>query len=269
MAPALACVLSAVEHGPADVGAPLPLASTCCLPLLLAAEAIKSDFDRARLAGTVVAGALALVTEAVEELAAGALACELGALGELARDSLLLFSTVAGHGHVDAAGWAASRVAKDVAAAVYASLMLLLVAVLATRVRQYHVVRPWLLKSPAEALVAGQVILSVAVVAIRASPRVERKHQLRISSSFPLHTIIGCLLDLVVWDLLFLEVLCSSVSSVLGIAFLVGILVGVQLLDPSLDAAEMEWLAALLAVPDGAALIDWVRADDALLGTSG
>jgi hypothetical protein len=216
-----------------------------------------------------VAAALALVTQAVEELAAGALAGELGALGKLARDSLLLFAAVAGHRHGDAAGWAASRVAKDVAAAVCASLMLLLVTVLATRVRQYHVVWRWLLESPAEALVARQVVLSIAVVAVRASPCVECKHQLRISSSFPLHTIIGCLLDLVVWYLLFLEVLCSSVSSVLGIAVLVGILVGVQLLDPSLDAAEMEWLAALLAVPDGTALINWVRADDTLLRTCG
>lgn len=269
VAPTLACVLSAIEQLPADVGAPLPLASTCCLLLLLATEAIESDFDRARLADAVVAGALALVTQAVEELAAGALACELGALGKLAWDSLLLFSTVAGHGHVDAAGWAASRMAKDVAAAVCASLVLLLVTVLATRVRQYHVVWRWLLESPAEALVAGQVVLSIAVVAVWASPRVECKHQFRISSSFPLHTIIGCLLDLVVGHLLFLEVLCSSVSSILGIAVLVGILVGVQLLDPSLDAAEMEWLAALLAVPDGTALINWVRADDAFLRTSG
>ena len=269
VAPALACVLSAVESGAADIGTPLPLASASCLSLLLATEAIESNFNRARLAGAVVAAALALVTQAVEELAAGALASKLGALGKLAWDSLLLFAAVAGHRHVDAAGWAASRVAEDVAAAVCASLMLLLVTVLATRVRQYHVVWRWLLESPAEALVARQVVLSIAVVAVRASPCVECKHQFRISSSFPLHTIIGCLLDLVVWYLLFLEVLCSSVSSIFGIAVLVGILVGVQLLDPSLDAAEMEWLAALLAVPDGTALINWVRADDTLLRTCG
>jgi len=38
----------------------------------------------------------------------------------------------------------------------------------------------------------------------------------------------------------------------------------VQLLDPTLDTAEMERLAALLAVPQGAALVDRVMADHAL-----
>jgi len=37
----------------------------------------------------------------------------------------------------------------------------------------------------------------------------------------------------------------------------------VQLLDPTLDTAEMERLAALLAVPQSAALVDRVVADHA------
>jgi len=41
----------------------------------------------------------------------------------------------------------------------------------------------------------------------------------------------------------------------------------VQLLDPSLDAAEMERRVALMTVPNGTPLVDLVLADDALLGS--
>lgn len=43
----------------------------------------------------------------------------------------------------------------------------------------------------------------------------------------------------------------------------------VELVDPSFDAAQVEWLAALLAVPEGTSLVDVVRADYAFLGTEG
>ena len=43
----------------------------------------------------------------------------------------------------------------------------------------------------------------------------------------------------------------------------------VEFLDPSLYATEMEGLMALLAVPESAALVDRIVADDALLSAFG
>ena len=68
--------------------------------------------------------------QAIEKLAALVLARKLRALGELARHALLLFAAVARHRYVDAARWAAAWMAEDVAPAMRAGLVLLLVAVL-------------------------------------------------------------------------------------------------------------------------------------------
>ena len=43
------------------------------------------------------------------------------------------------------------------------------------------------------------------------------------------------------------------------------VLVSVESVDPSLDAAQVERVAALLAAPDGRLLIDRVRANSALM----
>lgn len=130
VAPALTLVLPTVQLCSADVGAPLPLAPTSCCPLLLSTETVQLHLDRAWLAGSLVALVLAFVDQAIEKLAAFVLACELRALGELARHTLLFFAAVARHWYVDAARWAAAWMAEDVAPAVCAGLVLLLVAVL-------------------------------------------------------------------------------------------------------------------------------------------
>ena len=39
----------------------------------------------------------------------------------------------------------------------------------------------------------------------------------------------------------------------------------VEFQDPAFDAAEMVWLVALLAIPNRAALVNWILADKALL----
>lgn len=66
--------------------------------------------------------------------------------------------------------------AKEVASAVSALLMLQFVAILSTGVRQHHhVVRRFLI-APAEAFVGGKVVLGIAVIAVRACPGVKGPH---------------------------------------------------------------------------------------------
>jgi hypothetical protein len=128
--------------------------------------------------------------------------------------------------------------------------MFLSVAVLSTGMRKCHWVVPWFFVPPTEALVPWQVTLRIAVVALRTSPAVKSLLDLVLILSFDL--LIRVIHAIVVRSFLFLLVFFD-------------ILVRVQLVDPPLNAPQVEWVVALLAVPDGRPLVDRVRADTALL----
>jgi len=154
--------------------------------------------------------------------------------------------------------------AQDVALAMGAGVVLLLVAIFSTGVRQDHVVGAWLLEPAAEALIARQIILSIAVITVGAGPSIEGEQHLRCLSPLSFHAVVGRLLDFVIGHLLFLVFICSCIAAIIGV-----VLVRIELPDPSLDAPEMERLAALLAVPDCTPLVDGIGANDTLLGASG
>lgn len=168
-------------------------------------------------------------------------------------------------GYLDTARRAAAWMAEQVAGRMRTMLVLLALAVFATRVRQNHRRVGWLLIATAVALVTRQHILSVAVVAVRAGPSVEGAHEFDGATLFSLLAVVGGFFgSLVVRNLLlFLSVVCIGwvTLSCRGSC----VLFRVEPTNPSLDAAQMERLAALLAVPDGASLEDHVGADGTLL----
>jgi len=139
-----------------------------------------------------------------------------------------------------------------------AVLVLEFVTVLATGVRQDHRVVLGLFEAAAEAHVLGHLVLGVGEVAIRAGPVIESQEAFHgaLGDLFLFAVLITMVLDYT--TLLFLLVLADVLLERL-----------VEFLDPALDAAKMEGLAALLAVPEGAALVDRVVADHALLLTLG
>ena len=102
----------------------------------------------------------------------------------------------------------------------------------------------------AEAAVLGHLVLSVLRLAVRAGPVVE-SHE-AFDGAFRHFLFFTLLITVILHNtsLLFLFIFANSVLKRL-----------VELLDPTLDAAEMEWLAALLTVPDGASLVNRVLAD--------
>ena len=169
---------------------------------------------------------------------------------------MLLLPAVARDAHVDRARWAATWVTMDITATMCALVMLLPVAVLSARVRESHWVVARLFVAATEALVTRKLVFCIAIVAVGASPRVEGAEGPRgcLALRLALTAIPGILTKLLFFLLLFVFFL--------GRCFLAC----VKLVDPSLDASEMERLATLAAVPECTPLVDWVGADDALLG---
>ena len=110
----------------------------------------------------------------------------------------------------------------------------------------------------AEAAVLRHLVLSVLGLAVRAGPVVE-SHE-AFDGAFRHFLFLTLLITVILYNtsLLFLFILANSVLKRL-----------VELLDPTLDAAEMERLATLLAAPNGASLVDGVLADQTFLCTLG
>lgn len=204
---------------------------------------------RAGLTRSVVAGLNALVVLAVERLQTGLFAAELGPFRDMARHSLRSLQAVAFDRHIDVARRTGARVTEDLAGLVHAVLVLLFLAVLATGVRQDKRVVGWLREAPAEARVLGHAVLCVGKVAVRTRP-VEKGQEL-LGLSLELRALVTRVFVVV----LFLLFLVSHV-------FFERL---VELLDPALDAAQVERRIALLAVPNGRALENLVLANDALL----
>jgi len=215
-----------------------------------------------------VAGLLAPVPAAVERVAARLLAAEGSACCHLAGHELGLLGTVALDWHIDVAGWTGARMAEHGTGVMLAVLVLQPVAVLAAGVRQNEWVVARLLEAPAVALVPGQLVLGIGEVAVRASPAVECEQPpgglLRIGGHVvivpvAIHRLVVALVSR-----------CLPVPPSVFLLFLFVVLDRllqglVQFEDPALDAAEMERLATLPAVPQGTSLVDLVAADDALL----
>lgn len=159
--------------------------------------------------------------------------------------------------HVDVARRAGARMASDLTVIMFAIFVLLPVTVFTTRVRQHYRVVIRLFETSAVALILGHLSLSVGELAVGTGPVVKCEEAL---DAFLQLLFFGFIVAVVLYDtsLLFLFVIANVLLQAL-----------VEFLNPALDATEMEWLAALLAVPNGAALVDRVVTDHALLGALG
>ena len=207
-------------------------------------------------------GLLAPVPAAVERAAARLLAAEGSACCHLAGHELGLLGTVALDWHIDVAGRTGARMAEHGTGVMLAVLVLQPVAVLAAGVRQNEWVVARLLEAPAVALVPGQLVLGIGEVAVRASPAVECEQ--------PLGGLLPIGGHVVIVPVAIHRLVVALVSRCLFLLFLFVVLDRllqglVQFEDPALDAAEMERLATLPAVPQGTSLVDLVATDDALL----
>ena len=159
--------------------------------------------------------------------------------------------------HVNRAGRAAARMAEQFAPSMRARLVLLALTVLSAAVRQRHWVEARLVKSSAETLVPRQLRFGVAVVAVGTSPRVKGLLGLGVVPRVVIGVVIVALRNLL---LLFVFFVFGRIGAVFA---------GVEFVNPSLHTAEVEGLAALDAVPDGASLVDRVRTNYALLSCLG
>lgn len=149
---------------------------------------------------------------------------------------MLLLATVTGGWDSYGTWWATSRMAHDFAPSMGASVMFFTITILTTRMRQNHRRVRWFFESATEALVSWQLILSIAIVAIWASPTEKCCHLLGrpsillflliICSFFKVNIRISCIF-IVLLFLLFVITLS---------------LCRVELSNPSLDASKMEWL---------------------------
>ena len=120
---------------------------------------------------------------------------------------------------------------------------------------QHHWRVPRFFISSAEAPVLGQRVLSVAIVTVGTGPAVE--------CDYLLSDLLRLLFLLVV--LVPVLVVVSLLLPLRGGCLLLFLFVCVvELLDPLLDAAQVERLVALLAVPDSTSLVDGVVANDTL-----
>jgi hypothetical protein len=258
----LAGVLTTVKYLVADLLADESLASTLDSPLLFPAVAPHRDINQAFLALAWMALFLALMRSAVEQFAARALASVLAAGRDGARHALVELAAEAGHLHGHVAGWAAARVAEDLAGLVRTMLVLTLLAILSTRVWQSQWGVGRLVQPAAETEVLRHRVLSVAVVAVWAGPSEEGDDLLGRKHGF-------CLLHLLfkvrVLAIMGMTAVIPCACCLWGFLLFLIVLV-VEPLDPALDAAKMEGLATLVAAPKGAPLENAVVTDDTLLG---
>ena len=165
---------------------------------------------------------------------------------------------------------------QQVASSMSAAIMLFAITIFTTRMRQDHWLIIWLFEATTKASVSRQRVFSIVEVAIWASPSIEGHHCLRCLPRFIFLSVISDLLHLFITQPhshCIMIMLCNlALFSVLIFSSTVGLFIffaRVELVDPSFDAAQVKWLAALLAVPEGTSLVDVVRADYAFLGTEG
>ncbi len=148
--------------------------------------------------------------------------------------------------------------AADLTVVVIAVFVLLSVTILATRVRQDHWIVFGLLKATTVAGVLWHLVLSVCKLAVRTRP--VEKSQKAFHSRFNLRLFFTFVADVV-----------NNTSLSLLIFVLTNVLLQalVQLLDPPLDATQMEWLTALFAIPESTALVNRIVADHAFFDSLG
>jgi hypothetical protein len=198
---------------------------------------------------------LALVFSARERFETRLLTAEFSSTCDVARHPFRHFTTVTLHRHVNIAGWTGAWMAQKVTNVMYAVFVLLFLTVLAARMWQHQWVIFWLLKARTETFILRNFVRIVVIVTIRARPVVNSKE------------LLDFIIELGVIEIL---ILTNVVVVLPFLLFLVANILFqglVQLLDPSLDAAEMERRVALMTVPNGTPLVDLVLADDALLGS--
>jgi hypothetical protein len=100
---------------------------------------------------------------------------ELASGDELAGHPLFFFPTVTSYRHSDVTWGATPWVAQDFTPPMGTVVILLLVAIFTTGVRQLQWRKLGLIKTTTEALVLGQIVLSIAVVTVRAGPTIKSK----------------------------------------------------------------------------------------------
>lgn len=145
----------------------------------------------------------------------------------------------------------------DLTLAMRAVFVLEPITILTTGVWQNQVVVIRLFKPTAVAAILGHLVLSVTELAVGTRPIEEGEEALDMLisySNFFFFTLFVTVIHDYTSLLLFL-IVANSVFQRL-----------VELLNPAFDAAKMEGLAALLAIPEGATLVNHVVADQALLG---
>lgn len=106
-------------------------------------------------------------------------------------------------------------------------------------------------------MICGHFVLGVGVVTVRASPVVEGNESLHcvLSRSLIFRLVIALIHDNSTFLFLF-SIVANALLKTL-----------VEFIDPSLDTAKMERLVTLLTIPQGAALVDRIMTNDALLFT--
>ncbi len=117
------------------------------------------------------------------------------------------------------------------------------------------------IKPSTETFVLRKLVFSIAKVAIGASPTIK-------SDQFPSDFPGLSLLSITILILFVISIVSSFILGWCFFLFLLIILV-IEFLDPSSDAAQMNGLIALLTVPDCTALLDRVLADYTILSALG
>jgi hypothetical protein len=148
--------------------------------------------------------------------------------------------------------------AKHIASIVCAVFVPWFITVLSTTMSKHQWVKRRLFKVTAVARVLRHLVFCIRKVAVRTSPAVKGKHLLgHVVINF--NVFIAAFVFVLRWLVLMLFTLFIGLfTDVLLQTF-------VELLDPTLDAAKVEGLAALLAIPSCATLVNLVLADYALL----
>lgn len=126
--------------------------------------------------------------------------------------------------------------------------------------RKLHLLELGFAEPSAVTKVLGHVVLGVREVAIGASPAVEGKQLLGSHS---------CLSHLLAVTTVHVNCTTASVLDSCGLFLFFLIILVVKFLNPALDATQMEWLMALITVPESTPLVDRVVADYTLLGSLG
>ena len=144
--------------------------TACCNPFIPTTKAINFYFFLTRNARPFMTLKLTFMFQTIKFFATLVFARKFRSRQNLTRYSLFIFATETFNRNFDATRRAASRMAENFTARMFTSIMLLIVTILSTRVRQLHRLKFRLFKSTTETSISGKLIFCIIIVTIRASP---------------------------------------------------------------------------------------------------